>query len=423
MKSYLVGSIVLALVTGCGSAVEGGSEDDMSTTGPVAASGETEGESASAAPPPQGEGLTPLPDESPVGATPPDESASKAGDPAPEIEGDTAETTALLETCFKWNGQNEINKAIANHDCVAVAPGSYPLTKPIRLLAGHTLIGESNNRSAAVFYAAPGFTGSQILTDDLSNGVVATVRRLSFDVKMRASGVGARKLTARNIEVHNARCWGVGIAGYGFRLENSNIHHNGADPTCNAAPGGGIYITRSGDVPDAFAPVISGNSIHDNTGPGLDIAGVWGGKLFGNDIRNNSHWAAVSLFGANWEIYDNRIYHPTRNKVGIPDGQPYWSECRGGPNGVHPAAIMLCLRTDAGGSRASGNYIHDNSMASYYGVQLIGADESKPYIAPRNNRVLNNNLTGSVNACVDDFRPGQWQSDKNTWSGCTPQYF
>lgn len=361
--------------------------------------------------------------EAPLGVTPPAEEAAVPLAVAPEVDAAPEMKAARASPCFDWSGQIDLAMALRRHACVSVAPGTYTVTSPIRVPAGKTLRGASNNRTAAVFVAGPGFDGSSIVTDDGTKGDIATIQRLTFDPKVRTNGIGARRLHLKNVEVKNAKCWGVAIVGTGFELENSNIHHNGSDPTCKAAPGGGVYIARSGGPPDSWKPIIHGNAIHDNTGPGLDIAGAWGGKLYDNDIRNNSHWAAVSVFASNWEIYNNRIFHPTRNRAGVPDGQPYWSMCRGGPNGTHTAAIMVCQQSDEQGSRSTGNYIHDNSVAAYYGVQLIGNDEVKPYWAPRNNRVLNNRFTGSVTACVDDFRPGQWGTDKNTWTSCTPQYF
>lgn len=428
MKNHTTGILallVLASIVGCGGSEDGGGGDGLGGPGEGAPAGESLPSAATSASENEieAEAAGPLPDEAPVGASAPVADAANEMPAAPEEEAETAEVNTLLNSCFTWDGQSDINKALANHDCVSVAPGSYGVTKPIRVPAGKTLIGQSNNRTAATFFAAPGFSGSQLLTDDLSEGATATVRRLTFDSKVRTNGIGTRHMTVNNVEVKNGRCWGVAVAGRGFRLEKSNIHHHGSDPNCNAAPGGGIYVTHTSVGPDRFAPIISGNSIHDNVGPGLDIAGVWDGKLIGNDIRNNSYWAAVSVFGSGWEIYDNRIYHPTRNRAGIPDGQPYWKECRGGPNGTHTAAVMVCERTDENGMRSNGNFIHDNSMAAYYGVQLIGNDETRAYMVPRSNRVMNNNLTGSVNACVDDFRPGQWSTGKNTWTGCTPIYF
>ncbi|MCA9581663.1 MAG: hypothetical protein KC416_07690 [Myxococcales bacterium] len=84
---------------------------------------------------------------------------------------------------------------------------------------------------------------------------------------------------------------------------------------------------------------------------------------------------------------------------------------------------MICQRHDTNNEISTNNDIHDNNAASYYGIQLIGNDEEKPYWVPRSNRIANNNLSGSVNACIDDFNPAQWSTGANTWVGCTPAFF
>jgi hypothetical protein len=47
----------------------------------------------------------------------------------------------------------------------------------------------------------------------------------------------------------------------------------------------------------------------------------------------------------------------------------------------------------------------------------VGADEVKAYWAPRNNTFSNNDVFGSNVGCADDFKPGQWLTDGNTWTG------
>lgn len=326
-------------------------------------------------------------------------------------------------TCFSWHGQVPINTALAQHPCVGVEAGTYTITKAIVVPAGKTLRGASINRAAARFVAGPGFASTQMVTDDLSEGAVATVSSLTFDAANRTNGVGTRHMCATNLEIKNGRCWGVAIVGTRFTLARSDVHHNGAAPTCPSAPGGGIYTTHTNVGPAINAPVILKNSVHHNVGPGLDVGGSWGGKLYGNAIYANSYWAAVSIFGSNWDIHDNQIFHPVRNTPGIPDGNKYFAECRGGPNGSHTSAIFVCQRNDVNNYVSTDNKIYNNKLASWYGVLLIGNDEAKPYYAPRGNSVWGNSFTGSMHACADDFRPGQWFGDRNTWSGCTPTYF
>ncbi len=61
--------------------------------------------------------------------------------------------------------------------------------------------------------------------------------------------------------------------------------------------------------------------------------------------------------------------------------------------------------------------IEGNRTSSYYGILSIGADELRPYWAPRNNTFTNNDVFGSNYGCADDFRPGQWLTDSNNWTG------
>ncbi len=41
----------------------------------------------------------------------------------------------------------------------------------------------------------------------------------------------------------------------------------------------------------------------------------------------------------------------------------------------------------------------------------------KAYLAPRNNTFQNTDVFGSNFGCADDFKPGQWLTDGNTWTG------
>lgn len=110
-----------------------------------------------------------------------------------------------------------------------------------------------------------------------------------------------------------------------------------------------------------------------------------GGWLIDNTITGNTNWAGISLFGSNWLIEN----------------------------------------------MTTTNIVRGNTVSSWYGILLVGNDEQRPYWAPRNNTIANNNVFGSNHGCADDFRPGQWSTDRNTWSGnnCTgaansgPTYF
>src|SRR5690606_12578096 len=123
--------------------------------------------------------------------------------------------------------------------------------------------------------AGPGFSGGQLLTDDLSHGSVAVIATLTLDAAGRTNGAGTRFMTLSNVEIKNAGCWRVAVAGNSVVIDGCDIHHNGADPGCPSAPGGGVYIVNlEPSSPGRYGPVIKNSSIHDNTGPGFDIAGV-----------------------------------------------------------------------------------------------------------------------------------------------------
>lgn len=129
-------------------------------------------------------------------------------------------------------------------------------------------------------------------------------------------------------------------------------------------------------------------------------------------LAGNTAWAAVSLYGAsNWTIEGNSISHPATDPP-----QPYHPYCATGPAGGHSAGIFLCQDTDTNNLVTNNNKILNNSTSSYYGILSVGADEIKPYWAPRNNTFSGNNVFGSQIGCADDFKPGQWVTDQNVWT-------
>jgi hypothetical protein len=159
--------------------------------------------------------------------------------------------------------------------------------------------------------------------------------------------------------------------------------------------------------------VFEDNTIEGSYGPALDINGAWGGVFRGNVVFDNTAWAAVSLYGASdWIVEDNMISHP----AGEPP-QPYHPYCATGPAGGHAAGIFLCQDTDADNLVTTSNVIRNNATSSYYGILSVGADELQPYFAPRLNEFTDNDVFGSSFGCADDFAPGQWESDDNTWTG------
>jgi hypothetical protein len=218
------------------------------------------------------------------------------------------------------------------------------------------------------------------------------------------------------MRIKNNKCSGVSIAeGPKMVIQNSIIESNGA--ACpGAPPGAGIYAEGTGSASN-YAPIITGNTIRNNGGPALDVNSVWGGTFNNNTVNSNSSWAAVSLFGAgHWTIAYNSISHPATS-----EGQPYHSECRGGPGGVHSSAIFLCQDRGVNNAVTIYNSIHDNGASSWYGILLIGNDEVAPYLVPRFNTLQNNNVIGSYFGCADDYRPGQWMDGDNAWTGNTCQ--
>ena len=52
-----------------------------------------------------------------------------------------------------------------------------------------------------------------------------------------------------------------------------------------------------------------------------------------------------------------------------------------------------------------------------HGIRLIGDDESNPTWVPKFSTIEDNDLSGSIVGCIDDFEPGQNQPGMNTWTG------
>jgi parallel beta-helix repeat protein len=294
---------------------------------------------------------------------------------------------------------------------VTVSPGTYSFSSQILVKPGRTL--QANVRGQVVLRANPGFSNEILVTEPLGANAQVTVRRLVLDGASNVNGViGAAEMIISDNEIRGAKCWGAAVAGVSVVISGNLIKNNGAS-CATAPPGTGIYVTANpGPTPNTWAPLISSNEIAYNTGPGIDINNGWGGVIESNYIHDNSSWAGVTVVGSYWTIRYNEIYQPSTTI-----GHPYHPECRGGPIGTGSAAIMLCQFTDEDNQVTIQNLIHDNTVASRYGILLIGADESAPYKAPRNNTLNNNVLTGSNFGCADDFKIGQWFSDINTWTG------
>jgi parallel beta-helix repeat protein len=329
---------------------------------------------------------------------------------------------AVAEDCTAWAGEISLQAAVDANACVEVQPGTYMLDKYLLIADGRTLQGNPDHpRSEMVIRAAPPWntngnegviTGFQPPHTD-----IATIRHLTIDGAGLATGaIGASDLFIEDVVATGGRCWGIAIVGPKMTVLNSAIHGNGADPACPSAPGAGLYIAVNGPGYGSYAPVIRGNEISGNTGPGVDIYNVWNGTFEDNDVHGNTNWAGVSLLGAHWTIRGNTITHP-------PDqgGQPYLTRCNEGPRGSHSSALFLCQATIADGVKTAGNLITGNTISSYYGILLIGNDEANALAVPHGNEILDNTFTTNVLRCADDFRRNG--RDVNRWSGCKPQYF
>ncbi len=328
-------------------------------------------------------------------------------------------SAAADEDCTPWSGDGSLQQAVDRNDCVEVQAGTYDLPRYLLLADGHTLQGEPGvDRSQIVLRAKAPFNSNGY--EGLINGYqpphddVATVRHLTLDANGLATGaLGASDFEIDDVVAAGGRCWGVAIVGPHVTVRNSRIERNGADPACPSAPGAGIYASANGVPVGRYAPVIEDNEIVDNVGPGLDIYNVWDGTLARNVVRGNDAWAGVSLLGSHWSIRDNVI-----DQAATWAGQPHVPMCRGGPDGPHAAAILLCQVTIHQGMSTTGNLIAGNALSSYYGVLAIGNDEANPKALPYGNVIQHNTFEGSTLDCADDFR--QAGPDVNRWIGCLP---
>ena len=343
---------------------------------------------------------------------------------------------AQTSFCYFWPNSNSsitLQAAVTAYPCVKVGVGTFNLTSPITITSNRTLIG--SGRDKTILKAV---NGNIPWPNNRMEGVLQTVNLSDTGVQISELTVNAnnlatyaaccRGMTINNIRATNAICNGIGIVGYGMVIRNSLIDKNGF--SCPVAPpGAGIYASAypQDGVPSSWSPVIENNEIVDNGGPGVDINKVWRGTLIKNYIARNKGWAAVSLYGASyWTINTNTINAAYSNEV-----QPYHSKCVGGPRGNHNAGLFLCEDTDINNDVTISNQIIGNKIAGWYGILSIGDDERVKYLVPHDNTFTNNIVTGSAFGCADDFKPGQWATPANTWSGnnCTgidntaPTYF
>lgn len=324
---------------------------------------------------------------------------------------------ASAAACFAWSGQVPLQQAVNTNTCVQIQPGVWSIDHYVVVPAGRTVQGTPGGDPAATVVRAvqpwENTVAEGILNDDGTNGTPFTVTGLTLDGRnLATAALCCRGFTARGVILQGGRCYGLGIAGVRVDVDSSLIQGNGFWSGCPSPPGAGVYAITTAAGPSPWAPRITGTTIRDNNGPGLDIDQAWGGRLIGNTITGNTSWAGISLFGSQWLIENNTVRHPATNQ-----GQPYQRPCATGPSGERSAAIMLCQLNDSNNRVTTGNIVRGNTVSSWYGILLVGNDEQRAYWAPRNNTIANNDVRGSNHGCADDFRPGQWFSDRNTWSG------
>jgi parallel beta-helix repeat protein len=333
--------------------------------------------------------------------------------------------------CFKWPAQSlSLQQAVETHPCVEVQQGDFELSAAVHMKPGHKLRGLGPGTSVLRASQADWNFGccDSMIADSMpsvpqDNPFV--VRSLTLDgAGVATYNVCCRGLKADDLVMKNSRCSAVGIAGKGVvvtasQMLNSAQHTQVAGKgTVSCATGGyggvdeGAAIYSQG-MGDDYGSVLEGNTIQNSYGPALDVNGAWGGSFRGNIVSGNSAWAAVSLYGAShWVIENNQISHPSNEPA-----QPYHPKCAGGPAGAHSAGIFLCQDTDTNNLVTTYNLIRGNHSSSYYGILSIGADDVHPYWAPRHNTFDGNDVFGSNFGCADDFKPGQWMTDQNVWTG------
>ncbi|HEU0131514.1 MAG TPA: right-handed parallel beta-helix repeat-containing protein [Mycobacteriales bacterium] len=332
--------------------------------------------------------------------------------------------------CAPYSGSGAgIAAAVAAHDCVALAPGTYLLPRVLVLPVGHDLVGTGTTRAGVVVRPGSAFPDLTLVRRDVAGGDVSRIEHLTLDGRL-PDGRRLPKLVLRSdlaiddVVLRETTCYALGIQGYRVTVRHSLFERNGlACP--NAPPGAGIYaVAARGSDAVAYAPVIEGNEFRRNVGPGADIAGVRNGVFRGNHVHDNAGYAGLALFGAKgWLVERNTVFHAATEP-----GYPYsGGRCDTGPGGLRrPAAVLVCQKDADRLMVTTRNVIRDNRLASYWGLLLVGNDEAVPYWAPRANVVAGNTTTGSRVGCADDFRPGQWFADDNVWTANScgrPVYF
>ncbi|OQA19684.1 MAG: hypothetical protein BWY63_01682 [Chloroflexi bacterium ADurb.Bin360] len=322
-------------------------------------------------------------------------------------------------SCFKWHGQTALQDAVNQYSCVEIQAGTWPTTIQISMPAGHTLTGQETDTT--VLRAVQPWMGNQqapgveaVVHNNGQSNVV--IKNLTIDANNTATaGIGAhgRNMTVDSVTVKGAKCNGIAIAAAGWVVQNSLIQGNGF--VCPVEPpGSGIYIMRQEYDEGIYRPKILNNRLLDNGGPAIDIDGVQGGLISHNIISNNRAWAAISVNASNWTITENNISHPQ----GANPRHPGHTECWPTHASILSAGISVCRQPDNdSGGPVQYTKISGNRISSGHGIRLIGDDESDPTWVPEFSTIENNDLSGSIVGCIDDFEPEQSQPGINTWTG------
>lgn len=428
---------IAALSTACGST------DGDTTAGPDAGSdtatdGNLDGASDALSDVSKDGNAWPHPDSSPDGGEDAGQDAAPEADTdaAPDATEDAAQDTSdpnfTPDGCFRWFGASTsgaLQAAMDAHTCVEVQAGTFVLDSIVHAKPGATLRGISSDVSILVasnswaFGCCDSMIADSFPADPTQNPF--KVQKLTLDgAGVATYNVCCRGYTVENSVLKRSRCSAIGAAGTGVAAIGNQMLES-AQPTnvpgkglINCATGGtggvaegaAIYSEGKGNN---YGTRIEENFISGSYGPALDINGAWGGIFRKNVVSGNTGWAAVSLYGASqWLIEENQINHPANQPP-----QPYHPYCATGPGGGNSAGIFLCQDQDADNLVTNDNTIRNNRSASFYGILSVGADEIHPYWAPRKNSFQNNDVFGSNIGCADDFKPGQWFSDDNVWTG------
>lgn len=316
---------------------------------------------------------------------------------------------AEADECVAWGGETPLQVAVDSNSCLTITPGSYTITSKVVVNVPITIHG--NGATITADWEVVRSKANDAIFRITDTGFL-TLDHITLDGANEASYlVTPHRYTVTDVTAKNAACSAFGVGGPSVTIRNSVLSHNGHNclPYSGLDIGAGIYGQHSDKMGIHLNPVISGNVITDSLGPALDMNGVWGGTFSNNTVWGNTGWAAVSLFGSSyWTVSGNAISQPSTTEI-----QDYHPACV--PNPARSAAIFLCQDSQVGPWLTNFNAITNNRASGFYGILLIGDDETTAWVTPRLNTISGNDVRGSSIGCLDDLRPGQWH-DGNLWS-------